>query len=747
MTEIGLLSEKIAEVINGIHSASSIRRIILDMTPRVQELLGAERVTVYAVDTRNGELYSIFKEGSDVSEIRIAKGYGSLAGYCALVQESVVIANAYDQEELSRLHPRLSFNSKWDRETGFVTRSVLMAPIKYEGHGLGVLQLVNKVGGELFSSEDLAASEKIAETLGIAFYNRRRLAPGRRANPFATLLDTGVLTEEQLAEALSYARQNRKAVADVLVDKTELPKADVLQSLAEYYNTPSFSFDGNRLMPYALRDRLNYETLAKLRIAPLKIEGETVIVAMEDPSDLEKADLIRIMHIAPRAEFRVALPGDIEAYLRASFSVVSTEAEAAEILTTPTGSPEESGEEEEEQEGVVIRLVDQILRDAQERGVTDIHIEPYGPEKPTVIRFRVDGSMSVYQELPPTIRRALVSRIKIMANLDISERRKPQDGKITFRRGSGQLELRVATLPTVGGDEDVVLRLLAGSKPLPLEKMGFSDRNLRVFRELVKKPYGIFLCVGPTGSGKTTTLHSALASINTPERKIWTAEDPVEITQAGLRQLQVRPKIGLSFAAAMRSFLRADPDVIMVGEMRDQETAKTAVQASLTGHLVFSTLHTNSAAETVTRLLEMDIDALNFADSLLGILAQRLVKTLCSDCRRLEKPSDEEVRELISLYGEEHAVADGLLDDPDLRVGRPVGCPKCGGSGYRGRMAVHELLEGTEEIRRIIRQGGSAEEVRMQAMKEGMRSLMQDGIAKVLRGKAELKQVVAVCLR
>jgi len=746
MSEPEVFSQMITAVINGIHAASSIRRIILDMTPKVQALLGAERVTVYAVDTRNGELYSIFKEGADVSEIRIAKGYGSLAGYCALAQETVVIANAYDREELARIHPRLSFNSKWDRQTGFVTRSVLMAPIQYEGHGLGVLQLVNKIGGGPFTSQDQAATEKIAETLGIAFYNRRRLAPGRRTNPFASLIDSGVLTEEKLDEAVSYARLNRKALADVLVEFSGIPKEVVLQSLEDFYSTKGFAFNGNRLMPYALKERLNYESLQKLRIAPLRIEDEKVVVAVEDPSDLEKVDMIRIMHIAPRAELRVALPGDIDAYLQASFGVEDSEEEVGEVLPTEPGIPEEA-EEGVEDEGVIVRLVDQIMRDALDRGVTDIHVEPYGEEKPTIIRFRIDGSMSVYQEIPSNMRRALVSRIKIMANLDISERRKPQDGKILFKTGGRRLELRVAILPTAGKDEDVVLRLLASSEPLKLEEMGFSERNLRVFQELVKKPYGIFLCVGPTGSGKTTTLHSALGSINTPERKIWTAEDPIEITQAGLRQLQVQPKIGLTFAAAMRAFLRADPDVIMVGEMRDQETAATGVQASLTGHLVFSTLHTNSAAETVTRLLEMDIDALNFADSLLGILAQRLVKTLCPDCRRLEKPSDEELNEIISLYGEKYAVADGLLDDPELMVGRPVGCDRCGGSGYRGRMAVHELLAATDAIRRLIRNGEPAEAVREQAMKDGMRSLLQDGISKVLKGKTELKKVLAVCLR
>jgi len=300
-------------------------------------------------------------------------------------------------------------------------------------------------------------------------------------------------------------------------------------------------------------------------------------------------------------------------------------------------------------------------------------------------------------KVPNSMVRGIISRIKIMSNLDIAERRLPQDGKIKFRRkGVPTFELRVATLPTAGDFEDVVMRILASAGAMAIDEMGMSERNLAVMLNIIAKPYGLVLAVGPTGSGKTTSLHAILGHINTPGVKIWTAEDPIEITQAGLRQTEVRPKIGLDFARMMRAFLRADPDIIMIGEMRDEETASIGIEASLTGHLVFSTLHTNSAPETITRLLDMGLNPLNFSDAFLGVLAQRLTRRLCNNCREESPVTAEEFEAIANDFGKEQFAKTGIEYNSEMILSRHVGCDNCSGTGYRGRMGIHELMEGTQ---------------------------------------------------
>jgi type II secretory ATPase GspE/PulE/Tfp pilus assembly ATPase PilB-like protein len=395
-----------------------------------------------------------------------------------------------------------------------------------------------------------------------------------------------------------------------------------------------------------------------------------------------------------------------------------------------------------------------MIMDAYEDGVSDIHIESYAGKQNTRVRFRKDGTLVPYLEIPASSRNAMISRIKIMAQLDISERRKPQDGKINFQQfGPAKIELRVATIPTNNNSEDVVMRLLASSKPLPIDKLGLAPTVLTDLQKLMQRPYGLILVCGPTGSGKTTTLHSLLGYINTPERKIWTAEDPVEITQAGLRQVQVNAKIGWTFAAAMRSFLRADPDVIMVGEMRDEETTQTAIEASLTGHLVLSTLHTNSAPESVVRLLDLGMDPFNFADALQAVLAQRLAKSLCPQCKEEYDAESLEIDDLVNEY-----IVGTKLDAAELltqwkteyasknkfKLYRAVGCNYCNKTGYRGRVGLHELMVVTPAVKRLIQTRALVSELLEGALAAGMKTLKQDGITKVLKGSTDIAQVRAV---
>jgi type II secretory ATPase GspE/PulE/Tfp pilus assembly ATPase PilB-like protein len=426
-------------------------------------------------------------------------------------------------------------------------------------------------------------------------------------------------------------------------------------------------------------------------------------------------------------------------------------------------SGNESAEEEEKQieqsDNTLVRLINTMIIEAHDRGVSDIHVESQPRRAKVRIRFRKDGMLSPYLELPHTYRAALVARLKIMADLDISERRKPQDGKINFSKFSKRhrLELRIATIPTANGLEDVVMRLLASTKPIAMNKLGLTEVNYAQLLEAISRPYGMVLCVGPTGSGKTTTLHSVLGHLNTPDRKIWTAEDPIEITQPDLRQVQINPKIDWTFAKALRSFLRADPDIIMVGEIRDAETAQIAIEASLTGHMLLSTLHTNSAAETVTRLIDMGMDPFNFADSLLAVLAQRLARKLCTACRTAERASDDYVDELLHDYlhafpetmrpPREEVLAQWLHDfgsEGGLRHYRAPGCPQCMNTGLSGRIGLHELMSVNPGVRRLIQTGARSELVQIEAFQSGkFRTLRQDGIVKVLAGLTSIEEVRA----
>jgi type II secretory ATPase GspE/PulE/Tfp pilus assembly ATPase PilB-like protein len=490
----------------------------------------------------------------------------------------------------------------------------------------------------------------------------------------------------------------------------------------------------------------------KLQVFPIESSSRHFVVATSTPTDPTITDNIRFI-TNRHVELVVATAAQITKAIDKYYNIQETS--PVETLIGEMGNVDATVADDEqsdeslivEPDSKMITFVNQILIDAYKRGASDIHFEPGMGKEPFTIRYRVDGECYIAHRIDYTHKAGIISRLKIISDLDIAERRRPQSGKIMLRYEGRKIEYRLEVTPTIGNQEDAVLRILAASKPLPLDAMGFSGSNLIKFREILAKPYGIILCVGPTGSGKTTSLHSALGHINTPVRKIWTAEDPVEITQQGLRQVQVHPKIGFNFAEALRSFLRADPDVIMIGEMRDPETAKIAIESSLTGHLVFSTLHTNSAPETVVRLIEMGMDPFNFSDALLGILAQRLARKLCDNCKKPYHPDREQYDELVHGYGKEWFAAHKMTEyNPELSFMKKEGCEKCGGTGYKGRIAFHELLIGTKMVKDAIKKNTGVEELRELAIEEGMRTLRMDGIQKVFQGITDYEQVNKVSL-
>ncbi|MDT8334757.1 MAG: ATPase, T2SS/T4P/T4SS family [Desulfurivibrionaceae bacterium] len=561
------------------------------------------------------------------------------------------------------------------------------------------------------------------------------------------------ITEEQFDQAKQLADQRHKDIELILINDFEIEKQDIGDSVAEFFDCPFVEYNELEVgPPPKCLQNLKENFWRSNHCIPISQDGNKIKIAAVNPRGQTMLANLRSMLKGNMLEFVVSFSEDISKFTDHFHGKGESLLDDQEDLFGELELVEEEYEDEEDYDednseaGVVVKVCNRIIEEAYNRNVSDIHIESQIGKRGALVRFRVDGECSNFQTVPYNYKRALVSRIKILSRLDIAEKRLPQDGKIKFRTRRGKnIELRVATLPTVGGNEDVVMRILAGGDALPLKKMGLHEDNFENFKTLISRPYGLVLVVGPTGSGKTTTLHAGLGHINRPEKKIWTAEDPVEIVQDGLRQVQVLPKIGLDFARVLRAFLRADPDVIMVGETRDAETANTVIEAALTGHLVFSTLHTNSAPETVTRLLGMGIDPFNFADSLLGVLAQRLIKRLCPHCRQKYSPDEDEINILKKEYGD-HPVFP--LEIPDkLTLFRARGCGHCQKSGYKGRLAIHELLITDDQMRTKIESNAPVADIRYAAMVAGMRTLKQDGILKVMNGDTDLKQVSAATMK
>ena len=752
------LAEDIKRISAHILAASDVDQILLDLRQEILGCFDAEDLTLFVVDSEKKEIFSKIPHLDTIQEVRTPITEQSLAGFCAKYLRPVNVGDAYSQAELGSVHPSLTHDATYDKNTGFKTKQVLTYPVVAENKYLmGVIQLLNKKSGGRFTRKDEESVAEIAKSLGTAFYTLRKTSK-KPPSKFDFLLSNGKLSQSDLDHAIAESKKGTNDIESVLIEKFKISKADLGKSLAQYHKCPYIEYSERTIIDIELLKNLNVDYLKKNHWMPLKRDRAAIEILTDDPSDLDRVQDIKRTFPGLNIRFAVSLRRDISLFLSSTTGTPDTTSKMNENVSDILGelvneSQLEAQEDAsasglDENDNAIVRLANQIIADAFRQGTSDIHIEPYGEKRDTLVRFRVDGDCFEYMKIPPSYRRAIVSRLKIMASLDIAERRKPQDGKIKFKIGDNkEIELRVATIPTAGYNEDVVMRILAASEPLPLDKMGFSDRNLREIKSIAEKPYGIILCVGPTGSGKTTTLHSVLGHINTPDIKIWTAEDPVEITQYGLRQVQVHAKIGFTFAAAMRAFLRADPDVIMVGEMRDKETADTGIEASLTGHLVLSTLHTNSAVETITRLLDMGCDSFSFADAMLGVLAQRLARRICKDCRETYQPSKEEYEELRLGYGPQQWDSLGIAYDNSFRLHRGKGCDACNRTGLKGRVALHELLLGTDAMKRLIQSKAKTDEMVAVGMSEGMTTLVQDGIQKVLQGHTTYKEVKAVAIK
>jgi len=756
---------------NLFRSASNVNELLIGLKQELRAYFDAEAFTIYFADNKNNQIVSKIKAGRLRKEIRLPIDKTSIAGFVAASGSVVNIVDAYDGEELQKIDPNLELNRTWDDQTKFTTRQVLAAPVFCNKTLFGVIQLINKKNGKKFTSEDSENIKLIADALGKFILEHlpsskknkssikgKILTDGQIPGPYSILIKNNILSENELQKAINKAERDGRDLESILIDNFDLSRKQLGKALAQYYDIHFEDLNTTIYNPIDYIKDKNIDFFLRGLWVPLHIEGKELVLAINDPTDSSKIQEVLQLYRTPQVELRFALKEDIKQFLisfRGAMRTKRSEKSFGDILDelkhqdidASFQETEFMAEEADVNDNAVVLLVRKIIEDAYHQMASDIHIEPYGFERDAVVRYRIDGHCQQTLTVPSGYIRPVVSRIKVMAKMDISEKRKPQDGKIRFKTSNNKLiELRVATVPTTGNNEDVVLRLLASAEPIPLDQM-MRKETFERFATIIQKPYGIVMVVGPTGSGKTTTLHSALAYINKPERKIWTAEDPVEITQYGLRQLQVNPKAGPTFAQAMRAFLRADPDVIMVGEMRDHDTVKMGIEASLTGHLVFSTLHTNTAPETITRLIDMGMDPFNFADALLGVLAQRLTRVLCPQCKELYHPDKFEYDHIKDLYGE---YFDKRLNVPytdDLMFSKPKGCKECNDVGYRGRMGLYELLVGDRAMKIQIIERCLVDDLREVAIKGGMTTLLQDGIHHTFLGKTDLKQVLSVCSR
>lgn len=548
------------------------------------------------------------------------------------------------------------------------------------------------------------------------------------------LCEQGVITPQQLSQALQKQKQQGVILREVLQKDYKVSEESLAQAVAEQLDIPYLGVEAIEPEPEVL-DKIPSSVARQYKVLPLKQKGDRLLVAMADPQNILLLDELAIR---TRAKI-VPVVSASQAILSAiSRCYKGGEVEGAMEAVVEKYKPEvkEIKIEGEISEGSapIIKLANSVIEEAYRKKASDIHIEPR--EKGALVRYRIDGMLQEAVHVPEQAKSPLVARYKIMTNLDIAEHRKPQDGRIGFKKFNKNvdIDLRVSTAPMADG-EKVVMRILdKKSTMVGIEGLGFSEENLAKFREAITKPYGMILLVGPTGSGKTTTLYAALTGINKPDVNILTAEDPIEYRLKGINQLQVRASIGLTFANTLRSFLRQDPDIIMVGEIRDLETALIAIEAALTGHLLFSTLHTNNAPATVTRLTEMGIDPFLIADSLLCVVAQRLARRICSNCKAPYTPSEEKLRRL------------GLDPAAGSQLYKGEGCAECNYTGYKGRLGIHELLVMSGELRELILNKAPVTQLRETAIKSGMKTLFQDGIEKMLAGYTTPEEVLRVTM-
>ncbi len=759
-------------VTNKIHATNNIDEIMLEVSSDICNLFNADRLTIYTLGEDKNTIISKVKTGlNSFKDLKLPLAEHSIAGYVGLSKKMLNLRDVYDETELHSHNPNLRFLQEVDKRTGYRTKQMLVSPVVDASNGelIGVVQIINSKAGLPFGPMTEEGVNELTQTLAIAFKQRQK--PQVLKTKYDFLVSDAVISSAEFELAARSARKKAIDVEAVLTEEFQVKLPAIGAALAKFFAVPYEPLKADRIKPMDLLKKLKREYVEANQWVPIEDSKEGLIVLCLDPERVKSSRIVQNVFPKAKLVYRVTTQKEFRETLNLFYG--AEEIDSGDIGDMLSGLDDDEGAEAEGGDDVsaaadneLVKLVNKIIIDAYNQGASDIHIEPYPGKAKTEIRFRKDGSLAPYIEIPASYRNALVARLKIMCDLDISEKRKPQDGKIKFKKfGPLDIELRVATIPSTGGVEDIVMRILAAGEPIPLSKLGLTTKNKEGLEKAVSKPYGLFFVCGPTGSGKTTTLHSVLGFLNTPDTKIWTAEDPVEITQKGLRQVQVNKKV-MDFPMVMKAFLRADPDIIMVGEMRDAETTHIGIEASLTGHLVFATLHTNSAPEAIIRLLDMGMDPFNFSDALLGILAQRLAKRLCGKCKEPYTPPPDEIKQFMHEFtsdlrqtepwkkdaaGEAKKLYDYWLKeygkDGKLEFHRAKGCDACGGTGYKGRCGLHELMIASDPVKKLVQERARVSDIFVKCVDEGMSTLKMDGMEKVMMGLTDMKQVRAVAIK
>lgn len=545
------------------------------------------------------------------------------------------------------------------------------------------------------------------------------------------LLDSSLISQEQLSKAIEAQQSSGGTLSYNLVKTGAISEMAFAEFMGQVYNVPSVDLDTTEVET-ATVDLIPADVAMRFQVVPLKREGRVLTVAMANPDNIFAIDDIKFItgfEVKPVVATESAIKKSIDRLYDSADSLASIMGEIEDDFEIIEDEEELLDEESQSSDAPVVKLVNSLISDAVAKGASDIHIEPY--EKEVRVRYRIDGMLHEMMSPPFKMKMAIISRLKIMAELDIAEKRIPQDGRIKIRMHGKSIDLRVSSLPTIWG-EKVVMRILDQSNlEIDLAKLGFHPKALTSFLKVIEQPYGMVLVTGPTGSGKSTTLYSALSKINRPHVNIMTAEDPVEYNLPGVNQVNVHESIGLTFAAALKAFLRQDPNIVMVGEIRDYETAGIAIKAALTGHLVMSTLHTNDAASSINRLVDMGVEPFLVSSSMLMIVAQRLVRRLCDKCKEPMHIHEEALREL------------GVEESPDeISAYEAKGCVACNDTGYRGRVGLYEAMFISPRVREQIVERSTVQELKRQSIEEGMLTLRMDGLWKFKQGQTSLEEVL-----